>query len=137
MRRRGAKELNVKRFTLFLSIAAMGASLIASEAHAQRIFVERPGASVGIRYAGDSRAANSLRHLNDELRQAQFEVRRFRGEGRRIRYSLGRIAGATDRLNFQYNKRRVRPWVIHRRAEQLRAEVRAIRRDLRVGRRWR
>lgn len=122
---------------LSLLVAGMAAvSLFVAEASAQRPFIERPGAAVGVRFPGDWRAANSLRNLNDELRQAQFEARAFRGDGRRIRHRLARIAGATDRLNWQYHRRRARPYVIHRRAEQLRAEVRVIRSAMR-GRGWR
>ena len=127
----------MKKIPLFFAVAAAGVSLFAADATAQRTFIERPGASIGVRHAGDWRAANSLRRLNDELRQAQYEVRAFRGEGRRIRYSLARVARATDGLNYQYHRRRARALIIHRRAEQLRAEVRAIRSALRGGRRWR
>ena len=126
----------MKRVPIFLALAAAGVSLFAADATAQRRFVERPGASIGVRYAGDWRAANSLRRLNDELRQAQYEVRTVRGEGRRIRYRLARAARVADRLNYVYHRRRARSLTIHRQAEQLRAEVRSIRGALR-GRRWR
>lgn len=129
----------MKKVPLFLAAAAAGVFLFGANASAQRTFVERPGASIGVRHAGDWRAATSLRRLNDELRQAQYEVRAFRGEGRRIRYGLARVARATDGLNYQYHRRRVRSLIIHRRAEQLRAEVRAMRSALRGrgGWRWR
>lgn len=94
-------------------------------ADAQRTFVERPGASIGVRHAGDWRASNSLNHLNRELREVQLLARRA-GSGR-ARSRLARIARETDRLNYQYHRRLTRPYSIHRRAETLRAEVRAMR----------
>ena len=109
-------------------------SILAVEANAQRSFVERPGASIGVRYPGDWRAANSLRHLNREVREVRLLA--SRGADRRTRYRVYRLARATDRLNFEYNRRRARPWAVHRRAEALRAEVRVIRAGLR-GRGWR
>ena len=127
----------MKKVPLFLAVAAAAVCLFAPNATAQRAFVERPGATIGVRHAGDWHAANSLRHLNRELRQAQYEVRAFRGEGRRIRYRLAYLARATDRLNYDYHRRRVRSLLVHRQAEQVRAEVRRIRSALRGGRRWR
>jgi hypothetical protein len=127
----------MKKAGSLVAAVATAITLFAADASAQRSFVERPGADVGVRFPGDWRAANSLRNLNDELRQAQYESRAFRGDGRRARYRLARVAGATDRLNYEYNKRLSRPFLIHRRAEQLRVEVRAIRRDLRGRRGWR
>ena len=129
------QPLSLKKAVLLATAAAAAVALCTGEVSAQRTFVERPGAGVGVRFPGDWRAATSLRNLNDELRQAQYESRAFRGDGRRARYRLSRVAGATDRLNYEYNKRLVRPFLIHRRAEALRVELRAIRRELR-GRRW-
>ena len=115
-------------------VAAASVSLLAADANAQRRFVERPGASIGVRYAGDWRAENSLRHLNREVREVRMLA--SRGADRRTRYRILRAARATDRLNFEYNRRRARPWAIHRRAEAMRGEVRVIRAGLR-GRGWR
>ena len=119
---------------VFLTIAAAAVTFAAADANAQRTFVERPGASVGIRHAGDWRAANSLNHLNRELREVQLMV--DRGGGARARSRLARIARLTDRLNYDYNRRRTRSWTIHHRAEALRSQIRAIRSSVR-GRGWR
>ena len=112
------------------AMVAGGMSLMPAAATAQRTFVERPGASIGVRHAGDWRAANSLNHLNRELRELQLM-----SEGR-ARPRLARIARATDRLNYEYHRRLARAWPIHRRAEALRAQVRTVRNELR-GRGWR
>lgn len=117
-----------KNCRLSLIGAALVLLITPAAANAQRTFVERPGASIGVRHAGDWRAANSLNRLNRELREVQLIA------GQRGR--LARIARVTDRLNYEYHRRLVRPWVIHRRAEALRSEVRAIRISMRP-RRWR
>ncbi len=125
----------MKKKSLFAAIAAAaGILLIGADADAQRPFVERPGASVGVRFAGDWRASNSLHHLNRELRDVELIA--SRRAGLRARGRLTRIARATDRLNYEYRRRLTRSWLIHRRAEALRAELRAIRNGLR-GRGWR
>jgi hypothetical protein len=116
-----------KNCRLSLIGAALVLLLAPGNANAQRTFVERPGASIGLRDAGDWRAANSLNHLNRELREVQLIA--FRGGGARGR--LARIARVTDRLNYEYHRRLVRPWVIHRRAEALRSEVRMVRSSMR------
>ena len=123
-----------KTYRLFLSVAAAGVALLAPAANAQRTFIERPGASIGVRNAGDWRAANSLNHLNRELREVQLIA--DHRDGARARSRLGRVARLTDRLNYEYHRRRTRSLSIHRRAEALRAEVRVIRSGLRRGR-WR
>ena len=125
-----------KSSQLFLIGAALAVVLVPAAANAQRTFVERPGASIGVRHAGDWRAANSLNHLNRELREVQLLA--DRSAGARAGGRLARIARITDRLNYDYHRRRVRPWAIHQRAEVLRAEVRAIRGGMRPrGWRWR
>lgn len=126
----------MKKASLIALLATAIVSLAVPQAEAQRSFVERPGASIGVRHAGDWRAANSLQHLNRELREVRLLA--SRGAGRGAHYRLARIARATDRLNYEYDRRSARPWSIHRLAETLRAEVRAIRGGLRgSGWRWR
>jgi hypothetical protein len=125
----------MKNSGLRLIAAAFALVLVASPALAQRTFVERPGASIGVRHAGDWRAENSLRNLNRELREAQLIA--YRTAAPRARARLDRIARLTDRLNYDYNQRRTRSLVIHRRAEALRDEVRAIRSGLRGRGIWR
>ena len=130
----GKRVRTMNKTALLVIIAAASVSFAAADAKAQRTFVERPGASIGVRRAGDWRAANSLNHLNREVREARLLA--GRGAGRGTHYRLARIARATDRLNYEYHRRLARPWTIHRRAEALRSEVRAIRAGLR-GRGWR
>ena len=135
----------MKKLGLILTVAAAGLSIFTSEASAQRIVVETPGAVLGIPNRGDRRVGYDLDRLNREIRQARFEVRAFRGEGRRIRFRLERVERAASRLNYEYDRRISSPWQIRRRIEQLRAELDDIRRDLRVrgdrrydeGPRWR
>ena len=119
---------------ILLIIAAAAVAFAAADANAQRTFVERPGASIGLRQGGDWRAANSLNDLNRELREVQLLASR-RG-GARVRSRLAGVARVTDRLNYEYHRRLTRSSVLHRRAEALRAEVRAIRSGMR-GRGWR
>ena len=110
-------------------LSLVGAALVLllgpAAANAQRNFVERPGATVGVRFAGDWRAANSLRLLNREIGEVRLMA--DRGASPSARRHLARIARITDRLNYEYRRRNVRSWVIHRRAEALRSELRALR----------
>ena len=115
---------------LIVIAVAAGLSLMAADASARHHFVERPGADVGIRFAGDWRAANSLQRLQHELRQAGLETGGYRGR-------LSRIAGMSARLNYEYHWRLTGAWSIHRDAEELRAEVRSIRQNLRARSDWR
>lgn len=124
-----------KSCRLFLIGAALGLVFVPAVADAQRTFVERPGASIGLRNPGDWRAANSLNHLNRELREVQLLAHRSGGAPARGR--LARIARVTDRLNYDYHRRLGRPWAIHQRAEALRSELRAIRSSVRGRAPWR
>lgn len=121
----------MKKLSLILTAAAAGLSMFASDAVAQRIVVDTPGARIGIRDRGDRRVGYELDRLNREVRQTRFEIRAFRGEGRRIRFRFERVERAADRLNYEYDRRLAPPWQIRRRVEQLRAELYDIRRDLR------
>ena len=124
-----------KNSRLLLISATIGLALLPAAANAQRTFVERPGASIGVRQAGDWRASNSLNHLNRELREVQLIA--YRTAAPRARARLARIARLTDRLNYEYHRRRSGSLSINRRAEALRAEVRAIRSGLRGRGVWR
>ena len=121
----------MKKLALILSVAAAGLTMFASDASAQRIVVETPGARLGIGDRGDRRVAYDLDRLNREVRQLRFEVRAYRGEGRRIRWRYDRVQRETDRLNYEYDRRVSPPWQIRRRIEQVRAEVYDIRADMR------
>ena len=123
----------MKKLPLFLTVAAAGLAMFASDASAQRIVVETPGGRViaGGR-GGDRRVGYDLDRLNREIRQVRFEVRAVRGEGRRIRFRLERIERAASRLNYEYGRGIASPWQIRRRIEQVRAELYDLRRDLRV-----
>ena len=86
---------------------------------------------LGPGYRGDPRLGYDLERLNREVREVRFEIRAYRGEGRRIRYRFDRVQRATERLNFEYERRLGSPWQLRRRIEQVRAELYDIRRDLR------
>ncbi len=109
----------MKKLALFLTAAAAGLTMFASDAAAQRIVVETPGGRIGVGdRGGDRRVGYDLDRLNREVRQLRFEIRGFRGEGRRIRWRYDRVQRATDRLNYEFDRRLSPPWQIRRRIEQ-------------------
>ena len=110
--------------------------MFASDASAQRIVVETPGTRVAPSYRGDRRVGYELDRLNRDVRQTRHEMRTFRGEGRRIHYRFERVQRATERLNYEYERRLSSSWQIRRRIVQVRVELDDIRGDLRV-RGWR
>ena len=119
----------MKKLALFLTVAAAGLTMFASDASAQRIVVETPGGRLGIGSGGDRRVGYDLERLNREVRQLRFEIRRY--GGRRAAYRYERVQRSTDRLNYEYQRRVSSPWQIRRRIEQVRAEIYEIREDLR------
>ena len=123
----------MKKLSLFLTVAAAGLTMFATDASAQRVVVETPGGRIvaGGR-GGDRRVGYDLDRLNRDVRQVRFEIRAYRGEGRRIRWRFDRVLRATDRLNYEYERRISSPWQIRRRIDQVRAELYEIRQDLRV-----
>ncbi|HSH39330.1 MAG TPA: hypothetical protein VK993_11135 [Chthoniobacterales bacterium] len=121
----------MKKLALFLSVAAAGLTMFAADASAQRIIVETPGARLGVGERGDRRVGYDLDRLNREVRQLRFEIRAYRGEGRRIRWRYDRVQRVTDRLNYEYQRRISSPWQIRRRIQQVRAEIYDIRNDMR------
>ena len=126
------EEINMKKLALSLTIIAAGLSMFAADASAQRIVVETPGGRVvaGGR-GGDRRAGYELDRLNREIQQVRFEIRNYRGRVPRIRNRFDRVLRAADRLNYEYNRRLAPPFQTRRRIEQVRAELYAIREDLR------
>ena len=128
----------MKKLALSLTIIAAGLSMFAADASAQRIVVDTPGGRIvaGGR-GGDRRVGYELDRLNREIQQVRYEIRGFRGGGRRIHYRFDRVLRAADRVNYDYSRRLAPPYEIRRRIEQLRAELYAIREDLRFrGDRW-
>ena len=120
----------MKKLALFLTVAATGLTMFAADASAQRIVVETPGARLGIGdRGGDRRVGYDLERLNREVRELRFEIRRY--GGRRAGYRYERVQRAAERLNYEYDRRAASPWKIRRRIEQVRAEIYAIREDLR------
>jgi hypothetical protein len=120
----------MKKLALFLTVAAAGLTMFASDASAQRIVVETPGARLGLGPGGDRRIAYDLDRLNREVRQLRFEIRRYAG-GRRMWYRFERVQRSAERLNYEYSRRIASPWQIRRRIESVRAEIYDIREDLR------
>ncbi|CAA9235295.1 MAG: hypothetical protein AVDCRST_MAG42-1791 [uncultured Chthoniobacterales bacterium] len=122
----------MKKLALSLTIIAAGLSMFAADASAQRIVVETPGVRlVPGSGRGDRRAGYELDRLNREIQQVRFELRTFRGGVPRVRARFDRVLRAADRLNYEYNRRVVPPYETRRRIEQVRAELYAIREDLR------
>ena len=120
----------MKKLALYLTVAAAGLTMFASDASAQRIVVETPGARLGIGPGGDRRIGYDLDRLNREVRQLRVEIRRH-GGGRRAWYRFERVQRSAERLNYEYDRRMSSPWQVRRRIEQVRAEIYNIREDLR------
>jgi hypothetical protein len=121
----------MKKLALILSVAAAGSTMFASDASAQRIVVEAPGARLGLGdRGGDRRVGYDLDRLNREVRQLRVEIRRYEG-GRRAVYRFERVQRAAERLSYEYDRRMSSPWQTRRRIEQVRAEISDIREDLR------
>jgi len=121
----------MKKLALLLTVTAAGLSMFAADASAQRIVVETPASRLAVRDR-DGRVGYELERLNREIRQARYEVRTFRGEGRRIRFRLERVERAASRLNYEHQRRLSSSSQLRRRIDQVRAELNDIRRDLRV-----
>ena len=121
----------MKKLALILTVAAAGLTTFASDASAQRIVVETPGVALGLRErGGDRRVGYDLERLNHEVRQLRNELRSHRG-GRRMWHRYERVQRASERLNYEYDRRVSSPWQIRRRIDQVRAEIYDIREDLR------
>ena len=120
----------MKKLTLFLTVAAAGLTMFAADASAQRIVVETPGPRLSVGRPGDRRVGYDLDRLNREVRQLRNEVRAYRG-GRRMWFRYERVQRSAERLNYEYDRRISSPWQVRRRIEQVRAEIYAIREDLR------
>ncbi|MBA2269361.1 MAG: hypothetical protein H0W20_02035 [Chthoniobacterales bacterium] len=127
----------MKKIARSLSLIAVGLAGFTANASAQRPYDDRPSISIPVprvvaREIRDNRVARELDELNYEVRRVRLEIRAAGGGGRRIRYEFHRVVRATDRLNagFRrgvYGRREVRV-----RAQQIRAELYRIQRDLRV-----
>ena len=121
----------MKKLALILTVAAAGLTIFASDVSAQRIVVETPGGRLGVGDGrGDRRVGYDLDRLNREVRQLRFEIRRASG-GRRAWGRFERVQRASERLNYEYERRVSSPWQIRRRIEQVRAEIYEIRADMR------
>ena len=120
----------MKKLALILAMAAAGLAMVPGDASAQRIVVETPGPRLGLGHPGDRRIGNDLERLNREVRQLRHELRSFRG-GRRMWFRYERVQRSAERLNYEYDRRVSSPWQIRRRIEQVRAEIYAIREELR------
>ncbi len=126
----------MKKIALSLSLIAVGLTGFTAAASAQR-YDDRPSISIPVprvvaREIRGNRVARELDELNYEVRRVRLEIRAAGGGGRRIRYEFDRVVRATDQLNagFRrgvYGRREVRV-----RAQQIRAELYRIQRDLRV-----
>ncbi len=140
----------MKNLILSVSIAAVAFTGLASNVSAQRYDdryndryddpviearIDGPRISIG---RGDDRGwgrgrgaiAQDLNRLNREVRFMRDEIRAA-GGGPRIWAMFRDVARSTERLNAHFERRSRAPWEIRRRAEELRAQLNVIRRELR------
>lgn len=80
----------------------------------------------------DGSAAANLERLNREVRQVRNAIGDSRRGMGRIRERFHRVVRATDFLNDQFRRGRIRGWEVRRRADAIRADLDDIRRDLRA-----
>jgi hypothetical protein len=133
----------MKKLTLALSLALLASAGLTTDAMAQRYDtrIEIPGVvnierdygrggrgGRGGDWAG--RTARDLERLNYEVRQVRMEIGDLR-DGR-IRDRFRRVRRAADQLNYAFEERAMPGWEIRRRAEDIRAELNWIRRELRM-----
>jgi hypothetical protein len=128
----------MKKLTIALSLALLASAGFATNVTAQRydprIDVARsanPDYDRGFR-GGDweGRTRRDLDRLNYEVRQVRLEIGNTR-DGR-IRERFHRVRRAADRLNYAFERRMVRGWEVRREADEIRAELNWIRRELRM-----
>ena len=128
----------MKKLTLALSLALLASAGFATNVTAQRydprIDVARavdPDYDRGFRRGDwEGRTRRDLDRLNYEVRQVRIEIGNLR-DGR-IRERFHRVRRATDRLNYAFERRAIRGWEARQRADEIRAELNWIRRELRV-----
>jgi len=121
----------MEKLILPLTIAVLGCAAFTDTASAQRIVVESPVARALVGGPRDGRLANDLARLNAEVRQVRYEIRTSGIRGRRIRYDFDRVTRATERLNYEFERRLSDRFVLRRRIGQVRAELYRIRMELR------
>lgn len=129
------KKLAVTLSILALTIAGgtTGSAqdyLYEDEAPGISIQVQREGAGLG-RGRNARAAAFELQHLNRELQRTREDMRMSGFVDRRIRWRFQRIARASADLNAGYRRGVYRPREVWSQAQQLRSELREIRRSLR------
>jgi hypothetical protein len=101
---------------------------------------ERPGIAIQVQRGGPGPgggrfarvAALELQHLNRELHRTRDDIRTSRFVDRRVHWRFQRISRAAAELNVGYRRGVYRPREVWSQAQQLRGELRQLRRALRV-----
>lgn len=127
----------MKKLTLALSIALLASAACATNASAQRYDARIDVARTVDPEREFRRGGDWGRRTRAELDRLEYEVRQVRAEignlrDGRIRERFHRVRRATDRLNYAFDRGMARGWEVRRRADEIRAELWAIRRELRA-----
>jgi len=122
----------MKKLILPLSLVVLGLTAMTPIASAQRYeaTVRAPQPAIVVTRGVPGRAAADLDRLNRQVREVRHEIRAL-GGGRRIRYQFERVVRATDFLNSEFRRGNMRGRELRLRADEVRAELNRIRRDLR------
>lgn len=130
----------MKKLILALSLAVLASASVATNVTAQRYdpridirATVNPGREFDRDFRGgdwEGRTRRELDRLNYEVRQVRAEIGNLR-DGR-IRERFHRVRRSADRLNYAFERRIMRGWEIRQRADEIRAELNWIRRELRV-----
>lgn len=128
----------MNKFTFSLSIASLLTAVAVNTASAQRyddratISVPIPGVRIeerGRDGRGEARAGYEIERLRGEVRQVRLEI--GGSQDRRIRYQFSRVLRATEQLNSEYRRGTIRGWEVRRRAEEIRADLYRVQREVR------
>lgn len=135
------QEFIMNKFTFPLSIASLLTAVAVNTASAQRyddratISVPIPGVRIEERGRddrdgrGEGRAGYEIERLRGEVRQVRLEI--GGSQDRRIRYQFSRVLRATEQLNSEYRRGTIRGWEVRRRAEEIRADLYRVQREVR------
>ena len=137
----------MNKITASLSLIAIAAGIATASAQRATISIPVPGVTVEqgdyrdardrdyrderyIRDDRDGRSRAEVERLNREVRLVRLEIGNSRD--RRIRSMFDRVVRATDRLTYQARGGNMRGWEVRRRADDIRAELYRVQRELRM-----